>query len=126
MTVGAEVVLLGTIADVAFGRSYGDEVDAELVQLGSLTIDVGEVLSGRLVEPGPTVVVEVTLPGRRSPSELMLTLPRERGLFFLRNKGTEVAGWVGLVTPRRSKRSSTDLSAAKVCSVTSMGRSSLQ
>lgn len=93
MRVGAEVVVLGTITDVDSSREFGGVSDAEPVRLAALTVNVEEVLSGRLASNEASILLEVTLPGARSISELTSLMPRERAVFFLRNKGTEVSGW---------------------------------
>jgi hypothetical protein len=95
MAANSEVVVLGRLAWVADGRSYGDpEHDASVVQFASVGLEVHEVLAGQPRMPGQDLVVEFLIPsGKVGVIDLKETMPAEEAIFFLRNKGSEVARW---------------------------------
>jgi hypothetical protein len=91
---GSEVIVRGTLEGISPSRSFGGPSDAEPVHFATLTIHVSGVLAGRLVNTDEATVLEVVVPGGPAAiGALRGSVPTEEAVFFLRNKGTEVADW---------------------------------
>jgi hypothetical protein len=93
LATSSDAVILGRVTSVKEGRIAGNELSG-FVAYATIAIEVGEVLRSSL-PIGTTVSLEVMVPERTILSDVAATLPAEDALFFLRNKGLEVAklGW---------------------------------
>jgi hypothetical protein len=96
MEQSADAVVVGRIVDVREGRQWvanASEVDdlvfgeMAIARFANVTISVEEIIGGTLLPIGETVSLEIFLPEDGLIPSLQQTLPLERAVFFLRNKG---------------------------------------
>lgn len=92
MTASADAVVLGRIVEVLPGRVFGNPASYPVGAAASYAtaiVEVTDVLSG---DPGArTLQLELLLPDAEVLADLQAALPRERAVYFLRNKGHEAA-----------------------------------
>lgn len=93
MSRSAELVVTATIEDVIPSRAVGGKADAEIVRFAVILLNVQAVIRDHSQAIGP-LKLEVTVPGGADAIDrLRATMPTEQSLYFLRNKGSEVASW---------------------------------
>jgi hypothetical protein len=92
----ADAVVVGRIARVAKGREWvaneaiigdPDVGDRAYARFAAATISVEEVIGGTSYELGGELTLELYLPRAETLAALLETVPTERALFVLRNKG---------------------------------------
>lgn len=83
----ADAVVVGRIADAVPGRVFGDPSEAAAFYV-SATLQIDEVLRGDLSE-GTAVTLELLVPREEEMPGMVASVPTERTIFFLRNKGAE-------------------------------------
>jgi hypothetical protein len=97
MALSADLVVIGKFSDVKKGREWvanpayvNDPVfkEAAMARFADAPIAIEEVIGvPRVPFAGPAVPLELFLPGPDLVEKLKATLPQERAIFFLRNKG---------------------------------------
>ena len=98
MALSADTVIVGRIVEVTAGRAWDAERDegangragdppTPMARFAEATIEIEQVIGGSTYDLGSGIRLEIFLPRDGMVPELQANLPRERALFFLRNKG---------------------------------------
>ena len=103
MTKSSDVAMVGTVEAVESGRTFGDAENG-FAYYATMKVRVDEVLHGTPILHDGVAKVEVFLGDDNDYSELSATLPGERALFFLRDKGLEAAA-LGLPESAQAEQS---------------------
>jgi hypothetical protein len=84
----SDVVVVGTVASVDYGRRRGSETDG-WAHYGHLRLAVDETLRGADLVPSDGIVVEMLLTSDRAFAAMNSKPPGERLIMFLRHKESE-------------------------------------
>lgn len=91
MRAGADAVVLGRIISLTPGRVWGNP-PSDAAWYATAIVQVDQVFAGRLVQPGPTIQLELFMAEPQVFDSLAATIPfGEEAVYFLRNKGAEAA-----------------------------------